>query len=126
MDDLKVIHVLFFIKLGLTSSYGEISDFIVQVVTVHIENNADVEDEEGDEQVGDVWRWNMIRHPSSSRLRWNDLTWHTRDGDEGPGGEVVGLPGGRRHRDGRHVDGGLDNVDWRDDVRNVALGQHSN
>ena len=54
MDDLKVIHVLFFIKLGLTSSYGEISDFIVQVVTVHIEDNADVEDEEGHQQVGDV------------------------------------------------------------------------
>ena len=33
----------------LTSSYGEIFNFIVQVVTVHIENNADVEDEEGDE-----------------------------------------------------------------------------
>ena len=51
---LKDILVLFSLKLGLTSSYGEISDFIVQVVTVHIENNADVEDEEGDEQVGDV------------------------------------------------------------------------
>ena len=38
----------------LTSSYGEISDFIVQVVTVHIEDNADVEDEEGHQQVGDV------------------------------------------------------------------------
>ena len=38
----------------LTSSYGEIFNFIVQIVTVHIENNADVEDEEGDEQVGDV------------------------------------------------------------------------
>ena len=48
-SQLKYILVLFFIKLGLTSPYGEISDFIVQVVTVHIENNADVEDEEGDE-----------------------------------------------------------------------------
>ena len=41
-------------KSTLTSSYGEIFNFIVQVVTVHIENNADVEDEEGDEQVGYV------------------------------------------------------------------------
>ena len=41
-------------QVRLTSSYGEISDFIVQVVTVHIEDNADVEDEEGHQQVGDV------------------------------------------------------------------------
>ena len=40
--------------LRLTSSYGEVFHFIVQIVAVHIENNADVEDEEGDEQVGYV------------------------------------------------------------------------
>ena len=44
----------YFGAIVLTSSYGEIFNFIVQVVTVHIENNADVEDEEGDEQVGYV------------------------------------------------------------------------
>ena len=49
LSQLKYILVLFFIKLGLTSSYGEIFYFIVQVVPVHIEYNADVEDEEGDE-----------------------------------------------------------------------------
>ena len=50
----EVSHEVRALPVRLTSSYGEISDFIVQVVTVHIEDNADVEDEEGHQQVGDV------------------------------------------------------------------------
>ena len=50
----EVSHEVRALLVRLTSSYGEISDFIVQVVTVHIEDNADVEDEEGHQQVGDV------------------------------------------------------------------------
>lgn len=36
------------------SSQSEVLDFVVQVVAVHIEDDADVEDEEGHQQVGDV------------------------------------------------------------------------
>ena len=50
----RITYTGYYGAIVLTSSYGEIFNFIVQVVTVHIENNADVEDEEGDEQVGDV------------------------------------------------------------------------
>ena len=110
----------------LTSSYGEIFNFIVQIVTVHIENNADVEDEEGDEQVGDVWCWNMIDH----RLRWGNwvtvVTWHPCDSDEGPGCKVIRLPGGGWKRDGWNIDGWLDNIHWRKDVCYIWLGQCRN
>ena len=57
-SQLKYILVLFFIKLGLTSSYGEISDFIVQVVPINVEDNANIEDEKWHQEVRDVGRWN--------------------------------------------------------------------
>ena len=40
--------------LILTSTYGKIFDFIVQIVSINVENNANIQDEEGDQQVGDV------------------------------------------------------------------------
>ena len=43
--------------LVLTSTYGKILDFIVQVISVHVEDDPHVEDEEGDEKIGDVISW---------------------------------------------------------------------
>lgn len=43
-----------------TSSQSEVLDFVVEVVPVHVEDDADVEDEEGDQQVGDVCSWPRI------------------------------------------------------------------
>ena len=40
--------------LILTSTYGKIFDFIVQIISINVENNADVQDEEGDQQVRNV------------------------------------------------------------------------
>ena len=110
----------------LTSSYGEISDFIVQVVTVHIEDNADVEDEEGHQQVGDVGGWKINNQDLRISGGDSQVTRHPSDGDVGPGPQVVRLPGGGRDGDGRDVDGGLDNIDGSYDVCDVGLGQHGN
>ena len=43
--------------LVLTSTYGKILDFIVQVISVHVEDDPHVEDEEGDKKIGDVISW---------------------------------------------------------------------
>ena len=38
----------------LTSFYGKLFDFVIEVVTINIEDDADIQDEQGDQQVGDV------------------------------------------------------------------------
>ena len=48
------------LQLQLTSSQCEVLDFVVQVVPVHVEDDADVEDEQGNQQVGDVRSWGMV------------------------------------------------------------------
>ena len=42
----------------LTSTYGKIFDFIVQVVPINVEDNANIEDEQWHQEVRDVGRWN--------------------------------------------------------------------
>ena len=38
----------------LTSFYGKLFDFVIEVVTINIEDDTDVQDEQGDQQIGDV------------------------------------------------------------------------